>query len=109
MQAGAFRGLDCGCVRPVCKHRVLAGKGEQVRHHFAHHRRGECSPETVLHEVGKKLLHRRLQKHLRKSRPLPVRWDCDYCPDTHEGNLVKVARQVAMEEELEGCRPDGGA
>ncbi|MEF8788025.1 MAG: competence protein CoiA family protein [Planctomycetota bacterium] len=100
------RGLDCDCVCPVCKHQVLARKGEQVRHHFAHHRRGECSPETVLHEVGKKLLYGRLQKHLRKDRPLPMQWDCDHCPATHEGNLVKVARQVEMEKELQGCRPD---
>jgi len=100
------RGLDCDCVCPVCKERVLARKGEEVRHHFAHHRRGHCSPETVLHQVGKKLLRRRCRKHLRKGLSLPIQWDCPHCPDTHDGNLLKVARRVEMEKKLEGCRPD---
>ncbi len=100
------RGLDCRCVCPVCKKHVLARKGGVMRHHFAHHRRGECSPETVLHQVGKRLLYKRIARHLKRNRPLQIRWNCQYCPGTHEGNLLKLARKVEMEKALDGCRPD---
>ncbi len=100
------RGLACGCVCPVCKRPVLARKGEVIRHHFAHHNQIECSPETVLHQVGKRLLYNRISKHLKRNRPLQIRWKCHFCHETHEGNLLKLARKVGMEKNLDGCRPD---
>ena len=100
------RGLKCGCVCPVCKETVVARKGEVMSHHFAHYRRGTCSPETVLHYLGKRLLHDRIVRHLAEGKKLPLRWNCPYCPDTHRGDLLKLARQVEMEVQLEGCRPD---
>ena len=100
------RGLDCGCVCPVCKGPVLARKGRVVRHHFAHHTRGECSPETVLHQVGKRLLYNRISKHLKRGRPLQLRWNCRFCPETHDGDLLRLTRKVELEKTLDGCRPD---
>ncbi len=99
-------GLGCRCVCPVCKGRVLARKGKVMRHHFAHHSQGECSPETVLHQVGKRLLHARIARHIRRRRPLQLRWRCRFCSETHEGNLLRLARKVEMEKALDGCRPD---
>ncbi len=99
-------GLQCGCVCPVCKRPVLARKGSVVRHHFAHYGGGECSPETVLHQVGKRLLKARISRHLERGRPLQLRWKCRFCPETHEGDLLKLARRVDVEKVLDGCRPD---
>ncbi len=100
------RGLGCGCVCPVCKDPVLARKGDVMRHHFAHYSRGGCSPETVLHRVGKELLYNRIASSLRRGRPIRLQWECLYCPDVHEGNLLKSSRRVEMEKPLNGCRPD---
>lgn len=104
--SGVPRGLECDCVCPVCKDPVVARKGEVVQHHFAHYPGSECTPETVLHQVGKRLLFQRIAAHLEKGRPLPIRWKCTFCGEEHAGNLLKVARRVEMERTLEGCRPD---
>lgn len=36
------RGLRCGCLCPCCKGPLVAKKGEDRVHHFAHHDRREC-------------------------------------------------------------------
>jgi hypothetical protein len=56
--------------------------------------------------VGKELLFSRLSECIRNDRSLPIRWECAYCGEEHDGNLVKLARRVGMEENLGGCRPD---
>ena len=99
-------GLKCKCVCPVCKKAVIARKGRVMTHHFAHHGRRECSPETVLHQVGKRLLHERISRHLKRKQPLTLQWECLYCSETHEGNLTKLAHKAELEKNLDTCRPD---
>jgi hypothetical protein len=99
-------GRACGCVCPACGAALIARKGHIKRHHFAHATPTACLGETVLHEVGKRLLHARITRHLRRGRPLPVGWRCAVCRDWHDGDLLRRARHVFMEERLSDCRPD---
>lgn len=51
-------GEKCGCCCPACSGTLIARKGEQKRHHFAHKAEGNChhACETTLHLLAKKLL-----------------------------------------------------
>ncbi len=100
------RGLRCDCVCPVCNERLVARKGEKVKHHFGHYPGANCSAETVLHQLGKRLLHRRITAAIADGTSLPTTWPCLHCDDQHEGNLVKLAHTAEMEMPLGACRPD---
>lgn len=58
-------GLACNCKRPGCGRRMVARKGEELAHHFAH--RGTvgvtCASagESALHKFAKEALNQRLQ------------------------------------------------
>lgn len=51
-------GLACECVCPACGHPLIARKGSQVAHHFAHARDAACAHavETALHLAAKRVL-----------------------------------------------------
>ena len=51
-------GLKCGCVCPACGNPLIARKGPQVMHHFAHHAEKNCEYgyETSLHLAAKDIL-----------------------------------------------------
>lgn len=51
-------GLKCGCVCPACGEPLVAKKGTQVMHHFAHHSGSNCEYgyETSLHLMAKAIL-----------------------------------------------------
>lgn len=100
------RGLDCACVCPACGARLVARKGTKTAHHFAHYHQTDCSPETLLHHLAKRLLMQRVLDALSRQEPLPVEWSCPYCHDTHTRNLVKMATRVEVEMNLGPCRPD---
>ena len=53
----AVRGLACGCICVACGHPLVAKKGRQRRHHFAHAVDVDCqgAAETVLHLLSKEL------------------------------------------------------
>ena len=52
------KGLDCECVCPACKTRLLAKKGDKNIHHFAHYRGQDCPNglETTLHLKAKEII-----------------------------------------------------
>ncbi len=102
------RGLKCNCVCPVCKSPLVARKGPKVKQHFGHYPGANCSAETVLHQLGKRLLHRRITAAIADGTSLPITWPCLHldCGDQHEGNLVKLAHTAKMEMHLGACRPD---
>ncbi|MEW5769496.1 MAG: competence protein CoiA family protein [Pseudomonadota bacterium] len=52
------RGLSCGCTCVVCGNKLIARKGHQRRHHFAHSTETNClgAAETALHLVSKELV-----------------------------------------------------
>ncbi|WP_139135363.1 competence protein CoiA family protein [Roseivirga sp. 4D4] len=51
-------GLSCGCTCPACGASLVARKGRQKVHHFAHHNAPECkyALETTLHLLAKEIL-----------------------------------------------------
>lgn len=102
------RGVRCQCVCPVCNERLVARKGQKVKHHFGHYPGANCSAETVLHQLGKRLMHRRIAAAIADGTSLPITWPCLHlhCGDQHEGNLVKLAHTAEMEMYLGACRPD---
>jgi len=53
------RGLKCGCFCPNCNEQMIAHKGNQYSHHFAH-QNAECSHvhETTLHLMAKEILEK---------------------------------------------------
>ena len=52
------KGLECGCICPACKSKLIAKKGNKVIHHFAHYNADECEHgyETALHLAAKEIL-----------------------------------------------------
>lgn len=54
------RGLECNCICPACKERLIARKGNNIIHHFAHYKNSNCRKglESGLHIAGKELLER---------------------------------------------------
>jgi Competence protein CoiA-like family len=99
-------GLAANCVCLVCNSPLIARKGQKMRHHFAHWRPVDCNPETVIHQLGKRLLNDRIQSALTSNQPLNLEWNCTYCGDAHPGNLLKLARAVHVERSFGSCRPD---
>lgn len=51
-------GLACQCVCAACGVRLVAKKGDQVTHHFAHEADADCPKpyETMLHKLGKQMV-----------------------------------------------------
>jgi hypothetical protein len=53
-------GLDCDCVCPSCKKILIAKKGKEKAHHFAHHKIADCGYglQTALHIKAKEILEK---------------------------------------------------
>lgn len=56
------RGLKCNCRCPGCEADLVAKKGDDTAHHFAHRAKSDCTyqPETALHNYAKRLIARQL-------------------------------------------------
>ena len=73
---GIQRGLACHCTCPLCGSELMAKKGIQRVHHFAHHDGRDCpdAPETGLHLAAKDIIQRECQMMLpalsRRIKPL---------------------------------------
>ena len=54
------RGLSCNCRCPGCDAELVAKKGSDTAHHFAHRAKSDCTyrPETALHDYSKRLISR---------------------------------------------------
>lgn len=104
--AEAERGVKCNCVCPACNKPLVARKGPKRKHHFGHYPGTNCTPETVLHQLGKVLLRDRIAAAIASCEQLPIEWQCTTCWDLHKGNLIKLAQRVEMEATFGSCRPD---
>lgn len=62
------KGLKCGCVCPACNSILVARKGEETTHHFAHYKNSQCSKsvETALHLSAKEILEKHKKVRLPK-------------------------------------------
>lgn len=106
----AEKGNEFTC--PKCKNELIlkksgkTGKGSK-RPHFAHHvLTPNCTPETALHFIFKNLLAERIQNHIEKEIDLSIEWVCEYCYETHTGNLLRKAKSVKVEYYMKECQPD---
>lgn len=95
---------ECKCI--LCKSMLVAKKGQKTTAHFAHHAKSACKPETVLHRLGKEFLAQRIRRHIESKIPLKSRWVCSKCGSEHNGDLIKRACRVILEESMGVCRPD---
>lgn len=95
---------DCLC--PACKTPLIARRGKLRQHHFAHDSGTNCSKESALHWFGKHLLCEAIDRALTEGRPLPMQWNCSQCYHSHNGDLLKKAASVALEQVLGEVRPD---
>lgn len=106
----AEKGNEFFC--PKCKNELIlkksgkSGKGSK-RPHFAHRTlTPNCTPETALHFNFKNLLAEKIQKHIEQGIDLPIEWECEYCYETHTGNLLKKVKSVKVEYYMKECQPD---
>ena len=105
------QGLACDCVCPGCGASLIARKGNQRAHHFAHYNANECSygPESALHFRAKNVFQTESYLLL----PLLVIPDsetkntpCDsHLFDVIESEVTELA-QVEIEKHLGSFKPD---
>lgn len=64
-------GLDCNCICPSCKAKLVARNNGEIReHHFAHYKNSSCATgyQTSLHLLAKELIN---EKKMIKIPPVP--------------------------------------
>lgn len=100
------RGLKCGCKCPICNGLLIARKGEQLGHHFAHYAKTNCeySGESALHFAAKELLSKA------KKMIIPavfLKFPDSYRPDEliHEAMEIDIDR-VEVEKHFGNVIPD---
>lgn len=102
----AERGLSCNCTCIVCNERMVAKKGEEREHHFAHEsNKIACvvNHETLLHQFAKRAIQEAgglivpSVQHQGLSRQLPVSSD-------HPSWLM--LENIEVEKQLDGIVPD---
>ncbi|PTY04536.1 hypothetical protein DB347_17635 [Opitutaceae bacterium EW11] len=98
-------GQKCGCTCIACGAPLVARKGPKRTHHFGHQSDSQCA-ETVMHKLGKLFLKQRIDEAIVEGKPVPFRWKCEHCDETHEANLVKKAVRCAEEVSLDSARAD---
>ena len=59
-------GLKCECFCPACNGRLVAKKGSEKIHHFAHYNSSECQYgyETALHHLAKEIISNSIGIHI---------------------------------------------
>jgi hypothetical protein len=105
--ADAVKGDSYACI--YCHQQMILRRSEKqlVRTHFAHKALSpNCTPESALHLAFKTLLYEKIKACIENNRPLPFRWQCSYCLDEHEGNLLKKVARAEMEFDAGVCIPD---
>ena len=95
------QGLACNCICPACKAPLVARKGSQKVHHFAHYRTPECSGalESSLHHLAKFIL-----SHKRKLVLPPVCIHGSDFPVQYASTFQYASAQV--EQFIDGIQPD---
>lgn len=96
-------GLACACKCPACGVSLVARKGRQLEHHFAHHSSVACANalESALHKLAKQVI----ADHRKVGLP-PVE-----AVVGDERRLVYAAKvfdgiEVTLEKSMDGLRPD---
>lgn len=96
-------GLACGCACPECDSKLVAHKGEDLAHHFAHYAVTNCSggTESALHKLAKQVIAEHgvvatpAVKAQHADQERLVRRQALFRPDS-----------VVLEKRMDGMRPD---
>lgn len=92
---------------PCCQAILIAKKGNQKLHHFSHHSKElECDPETVLHFIAKMIIYKQIQESISTKVEFLMEVNCKLCNKKHNGNLLKKATKVFLEQDVGGFKPD---
>jgi len=90
-----------------CGERVILKRGEIKVAHFAHWREVEgCGGETVLHKMAKAAIKYGIERAIKEKRAYGFSWVCSVCKMEHWGDLAISEREIRVEAELNGVRPD---
>lgn len=92
------RGLACNCTCFQCGEPVIAKKGKQKQHHFAHASNKEScdiQPESVLHKYAKKVINDALQLNLPRNLPFGL-----------ENTDWVTFNRIHEEQMIMGIKPD---
>ncbi len=106
----AEKGSNYFC--PQCNSNLIIRKSGNTgknckRPHFAHKNlTHNCTPESALHFIFKTLVYKKLQTLIETNNPFSFEWECKYCKEMHNGNLLKKAHTVKLEYNLKECQPD---
>lgn len=106
------RGLACGCVCVVCRQQLIAKKGLQRCHHFAHLVNTKChgAAETALHLLSKELLATLdtitiPAYNFVKEKTTGTGANCRYQELIVKGGLVRIS-SAKIESSETGFKPD---
>lgn len=97
---------------PLCNGEMILKKSGNVgpgsrRPHFSHKALSpNCTPEGVLHHSFKMMLANILRTKLKKEEPFHFSFECSYCGNVHNANLLKITQEVAVEKKIGPCIPD---
>jgi len=103
----AAKGTEYFCI--YCGQEMILRKSEKQlkRTHFAHKALSpNCTPESALHLAFKIMLYEKIRDCLANGKPMPIKWQCGYCLDIHEGNLLKKISDARLEYNAGDCIPD---
>lgn len=94
-------GLKCGCECPACDQRLIAKKGEEIRHHYAHSLTSECSNAPSLARIVLTLLARKSIAIEPVSLQLPAQWagEEEVAP-AQSFNTARIADKAEAYQEL---------
>ncbi|MBQ0089022.1 MAG: hypothetical protein KBT27_06795 [Prevotellaceae bacterium] len=97
---------------PVCKEPMYycqKGTGPHAKtDHFKHNVKTKCSGggESQIHKMAKEQIYEILRHFIDKQMDLPIVWTCPDCHRDIKANLLKRAKDVRMEHDLDAARPD---
>jgi len=97
---------------PECKYKLILKKSGKTgkntkRPHFAHYSQSpNCTPEGVLHKSFKLLLLEKIKNNITNKIPINIEWECIYCHEKHNGNLIQAVIDAKDEYQMENCRAD---
>lgn len=76
--------------------------------HFSHKSKSKCTgpSESDIHKFAKQGVFEILQSAIENHRDLPISWTCPKCGMIFKANLLKKAKSVQMEKDLDVARPD---
>lgn len=95
------------CKSPMILRRSGLQGPRRKRPHFAHKNLiPNCSAESNLHFAFKTMAFQILKSKLAEGDDFSFSWDCNYCMGGHEGNFLKVAKNVQLERVVGSYIPD---